>query len=72
MVKGLVEAGVDPSHTDYTGHTAYDKAKLYGKTDVMEYLQKAMQDKSREYKDWSKIPVHHSGMFRTRLDWDNY
>mmetsp|Transcript_3718 Transcript_3718/g.3441 ORF Transcript_3718/g.3441 Transcript_3718/m.3441 type:complete len:89 (-) Transcript_3718:18-284(-) len=43
MVQGLVEAGVDPRHTDTFGNTPLDKAKLYEHQDVIEYLEEVIQ-----------------------------
>lgn len=39
MVKKLIEAGVDPRHTDPLGNTPRDKASLYNKYELMEYLK---------------------------------
>ena len=42
MVKTLVEkASVDPRHIDPHGHTPREKALLYSKNDVVNYLQEA-------------------------------
>ena len=38
MVKRMIEMGVDPRHIDPFGNTPLDKAKLYNKYDLIEYL----------------------------------
>lgn len=41
MVKRLIEEGVDPRHIDPYGNTPRDKAKLYNRYEVCEYLLEA-------------------------------
>ena len=43
MVKALVEAGVDPRHSDPYGNTPLDKAKLYDNKEIVNYLEEIVQ-----------------------------
>lgn len=72
MVKKMVEAGVDPRHTDPQGNTPRDKAFLYNKYELTEYLkQKEIEADNGElplvnWKDPSRI--RRSGRYQTYLD----
>lgn len=72
MVKKLVDSGVDPRHTDPYGNTPRDKASLYNRYEVIEYL-KEMEAKANRgelqlvnWKDPERI--RRSGRFLTVFD----
>ena len=46
MVKKLVESGVDPRHRDPWGNTPKDKASLYNRYEIYDYLE-LMEEKAR-------------------------
>jgi ankyrin repeat protein len=73
MVRKLVEAGVDPRHTDPYGNTSRDKASLYNKYELVRYLKEMEQKAERgelRIVDW-KAPerLRRSGRFMTPFDY---
>jgi len=56
MVKLLVENGVDPRHIDPFGNTARDKAILYSRFDIIDYLKEVEEKANRgemKFTDWT-------------------
>ena len=73
MVKRMIEEGVDPRHIDPWGNTPRDKAKLYNRYELMEYLEEMEQKAARgEIKkvDWkSPDRLRRTGRFITIFDY---
>ena len=74
MIEVLIEKmGVDPRHKDPWGNTAKDKAILYSRYDLIDYLEEMENKANRgelnliDWKDKSKI--RRTGRFRTLFDY---
>ncbi|CDW77543.1 ankyrin repeat domain-containing protein 7-like [Stylonychia lemnae] len=76
MVKKLVENGVDPRHIDPHGNTPRDKAILYSRFELIDYL-KEVEDKANrgelKFIDWTNPErIRRSGMFLGFLEYNQY
>eukprot|EP00347_Sterkiella_histriomuscorum_P014262 403361554 len=73
MVQQLIEEGVDPRHIDPYGNTPRDKAKLYNRYELMEYLEEMEKKASRgelnivNWKDPERL--RRTGKFITIFDY---